>query len=93
MILSVENLQDNDSYWGNCSFVMSTKTQVYQNINLYSYSLLIDTNNAEFSFLAYANCNQSYFEINMYRSDGILTGLKTYSGKKKSFQIKFYNYF
>jgi hypothetical protein len=86
MILSTEtneNIGNNDSYWSNCSFFISANTRVYQNINLHSYSLLIDTNNAEFSFLAFANCNQSYFELNMYRSDEILHGLKIYSSKKK----------
>ncbi|CAF3798640.1 unnamed protein product, partial [Adineta steineri] len=38
------NITNNDTYWGNCSFVMSTPTRVYQNINLNSYKHLIDTN-------------------------------------------------
>jgi hypothetical protein len=89
MMFSLEAVSTNDSHWGNCSFLMKAKTRVYQNINLHLYSLLIDTNNARFSFFAYASCDQSYFEINMYRSDGILTGLRTYPSKKKSFLFKF----
>ncbi|CAF2518299.1 unnamed protein product [Rotaria sp. Silwood2] len=87
MILStrkIENITNdnrtiNENHWGNCSFIISPKTRVYQNINLHSYSVLIDTNNATFSFLGFASCNESYFEINMYRSDEILHDLTIYS--------------
>ncbi len=78
---TIENITMNDNHWGNCSFIISAKSRVYQNINLHSYSLLIDTNNGAFSFLAFANCNQSYFEIDMYRSDNILHKSKIYSSK------------
>jgi len=84
MILSFEkneNIANNNSHWGSCSFALSNKTEVYQNINLHSYSLLIDTDNAELSFSAFANCSQSYFQIRIYRSDEILYGLQDYSSK------------
>lgn len=77
-----ENGTTSESDWGNCSFVMSQKTRVYQNIDLDSYSVLIDTNNAEISFLGFANCIISYFEIHMFRSDDILHDLKIYQSKK-----------
>jgi hypothetical protein len=73
----------NDTHWGNCLFLISTKNRVYQAINLHSYSLLIDTNNAGFSFKAFASCTKSYFQINMYRADGILHALENYPSKKR----------
>ncbi|CAF3715550.1 unnamed protein product [Adineta steineri] len=73
------NITNNDTYWGNCSFVISTPTRVYQNINLNSYKHLIDTNNSILSFLGYASCNQSYFEMHIFRDDNILHALKIYS--------------
>jgi len=88
MALSFENILKNDSQWGYCSFVLSNKTEVYQNINLHSYSLLIDTDNAELSFSAFANCSQSYFQIRMYRFDEILHGLQDYSSKTKTIFLK-----
>ncbi|CAF1077067.1 unnamed protein product [Rotaria sordida] len=87
MILStakIENITNdnetiNENHWGNCSFIISPKTRIYQEINLHSYSVLIDTNNAAFSFLGFANCHQSYFEINMYHSNDILHASRIYS--------------
>jgi hypothetical protein len=80
-----ENNTDNDTHWDNCSFVVSSKIRAYQSINLHSYSLLIDTQKAAMNFMAMASCNQSYFEIHIYRSDEILYQLKTYSSKPKKF--------
>ncbi len=94
IVLSVEiheKITNIDNHRGNCSFVLSNKTRVYQDINLRSYSLLIDTDNAGFYFSAFANCNHSYFGINMYRSDGILQGVKIYSSKKKNKHFHFFN--
>ncbi|CAF3460714.1 unnamed protein product [Rotaria sp. Silwood1] len=85
--ITVNNTIINKNYWGNCSFIILSKTQVYQEINLHSYSVLIDTNNAAFSFLGFASCNRSYFKINMYRSDDILHGLKTYSTPWKEMEL------
>lgn len=68
----IENTADNNTHSNNCVFVVSAPIRAYQNINLHSYSLLIDTQNAAMNFLASASCNQSYFEIHIYRSDEIL---------------------
>lgn len=84
-----EEISNNTNSWGNCSFVSSSKIRVHQDIDLHSYSLLVDTDNAALSFSAFANCNQSFFEIHIYRVDGILYALKSYSGKnEKNFEIK-----
>ncbi|CAF2032185.1 unnamed protein product [Rotaria magnacalcarata] len=67
-----ENVTMNVINWGNCSFAISGKTRVYQDIVLLSYSILIDTHNAAISFMGFASCDKSYFQIHMYRSDNIL---------------------
>lgn len=64
-----------------CALVMWEKTRVYQMIDLHLYSLLINTNNAMINFNALASCNQSYFEIHMFRSDGIKPLSLNYSGE------------
>jgi hypothetical protein len=79
-----ENTTVDNREWGEYLFAISAITQVYQDINLRSYSLLIDTDNAAFSFSAFANCNQSYFQIDMHQSDNILHGSKSYLGKENS---------
>lgn len=59
-------------YWGNCSFLLLSKTKVYQDIDLTEHSVLIDANHSAFSFLGFANCEEAYFGIDIYRSDNIL---------------------
>ncbi|UJR30515.1 hypothetical protein I4U23_018044 [Adineta vaga] len=84
IILSTDTIENDTSHWGNCSFILTAAIRVYQTIQLHSYKLLIDTNNARISFATFANCEQSYFEINMYRSDHILHQSKIYSKPIKS---------
>ena len=71
----------NEKHEENCLLVVSTETRVYQNTDLDSYSLLINTNNAMISFKALTNCNQSYFEIHAYGSESIEHPPKIYSRK------------
>ena len=78
----IENTTIDNYDWGKCLFVISAKMEVHQNISLHSYSLLIDTDNAAFLFSAFASCNQSYFKIDMFRSDSILHESKIYSSKE-----------
>ena len=76
-----ENNTDNVSHWDNCSFVVSSPIRAYQSIYLHAYSLLIDSEKSAINFMGMASCNQSYFEIHMYRSDEILRERKIYSSK------------
>lgn len=80
---TTENTTTNETREEKCFLIISTNTRVYQNIDLHSYSLLINTNNAMIFFEAFAGCNQSYFEIRTYRSDGLQHPSKRYSRKLK----------
>jgi hypothetical protein len=82
-----ENSTDNVTHWNNCSFVVSSAIRAYQSINLHAYSLLIDSEKSAINFTGMASCNQSYFEIHMYRSDEILHEMKIHSSKS-NFQFR-----
>ncbi|CAF0893038.1 unnamed protein product [Adineta ricciae] len=76
---------ENATSWGNCSFVMTSPSRVYQIIDLHIYKLLIDKNSALMSFNAFANCEQSYFELTFHRMDTIVHQAKIYSKATNNF--------
>ena len=83
MNLSTDEIE-NATSWGNCSFIMTSPSRVYQIIDLHIYKLLIDKNSALMSFNAFANCEQSYFELTFHRMDAIVHQAKIYSSKRNS---------
>ncbi|CAF3847480.1 unnamed protein product [Adineta steineri] len=72
---SVVDMNIDNGTWGNCAFVMTTKSvRASQYIDLRPYSRLIDLDNAMFSSSAFIGCNgstnASYVEISTHELNG-----------------------
>ena len=82
-IFNREN-SNNETLWGQCSFVLHGPAKVYQEIHFNIYSLLIDKQKVALSFSAMATCESSFFYLNFYRSNGLLGRILSIPCEKKN---------
>ena len=82
-IFNQEN-SNNETLWGQCSFVLDGSAKVYQEIHLNIYSLLIDTQKAAVSFSAMATCESSFFYLIFHELNGLVERISSIPCEKKN---------